>query len=212
MYWVPGGNPELNPEIATNAELNFHMDGTIKKNLNWGFDITGFYGNVDNWILWQPTDKTYWEAQNIKTVEHSGGEFQVRLQRKWRNWNANFQGSYQYVRAINKEVADASVNKQLIYTPEHSANWLLGIQFRDFGLNTNYNFTGLRYISSDNTSYLPAYDLVNLGLTYQFKMRKKHVFNVQFDVNNVFNKEYMSVVWRAMPGTNYLFSIRYSLN
>lgn len=212
LYWYPGGSPNLKPEMATNGELNFHVDGKIKKDLRWGFDAAGFVGNVDNWILWQPTDKAYWEAQNIKSVQHSGAEAFVGLHQNWVNWKLNFSGSYQYVKAINKGVENESLNKQLIYTPEHSANWLVGTNYKNIGLNVNYSYTGKRFTATDNSSYLPAYDIVNLTATYHLKLKVKHVFDFQFDVFNVLGKEYMSVAWRAMPGVNYLLTVRYGLN
>jgi len=212
LYWTPGGNPNLQPENATNAELNFHLDGRVKKDFSWELDAAGFYGEVQNWILWQPTDKAYWEAQNIKSVQHSGAEVFVGLHQKWANWKADFTGSYQYVKAINKEVENESLNKQLIYTPKHSANWLAGLSYKKIGLLVNYNLTGKRYITTDNSSYLPAYDIVNITATYSLKLKEKHVIDIQFDVNNVFGKEYMSVVWRAMPGVNYMLTVRYGFN
>ena len=212
LYWTPGGNPELQPENSINGELNMHMDGFLKKKMKWEFDVSGFYGNVDNWILWQPSDKAYWEAQNIKSVEHSGAETSLGLQRKFGNVNASFKGSYQYVSAIYKGVEDESLNKQLIYTPKHSANWLLGASFHKFWMNCNYTFTGVRYVTTSNSSYLPNYDLVNLAMGYHLKLAKGNGLDFQFDVNNVLNKEYMSVAYRAMPGINYQFNLRYYLN
>jgi iron complex outermembrane receptor protein len=184
----------------------------MKKKLKWDIDFSTFYGNVDNWILWQPSDKAYWEAQNIKSVEHSGGEASIGLRKKIGSWKVNFKGSYQYINAINKGVEDESLNKQLIYTPKHSANWLLGVRYDRFWVNTNYTLTGKRYITTSNTSYLPAYDLVNVSLGYRYIINRNTAIDIQIDVENIFNKEYMSVAYRAMPGTTYLISVKYGLN
>jgi iron complex outermembrane receptor protein len=212
LYWVPGGNPDLKPELASNAELNVHTEGVIRNKIQWNFDGSGYYGNVDNWILWQPTDKGYWSAQNLKSVEHYGGEGKVGLMMNYLDWKFGFTTGYQYVRAVNKNVNDASLNKQLIYTPKHSANWLLNGSYKNFGVFVNYNFTGRRYVTSSNTTYLPEYDIVNLMFTYQIRKSKIPHFEVQLDINNILDKEYMSVVWRAMPGINWQFTIRYRLN
>ncbi len=209
LYWSPGGNPGLLPEKALNSELNIHIDGTMKKDMKWSLDGSTFYGNVDNWILWQPSDKGYWEAQNIKSVLHSGGEMGLGLKRNFSGISMSFRGSYQYISAINKGVNDASLDKQLIYTPKHAANWLIGAEYGQFWLNTNYTFTGKRYITSSNSSYLPAYDLINVSTGYDFKMSKNQELHFQVDVNNLLGKEYMSVAYRAMPGINFLVSLRY---
>lgn len=212
LFWVPGGNPDLKPEKASNLELNVHVEGQKQNIWNWKVDGSGYYGNVENWILWQPTDKGYWSAQNLKSVEHYGGEAKLGVTMDVSKLKLGFTTSYQYVKSINKDVNDASLDKQLIYTPEHSANWLLSGGYKNWGAFVNYNFVGRRYITTSNSSYLPEYDLVDVTFTYQLRKDKWPNFDFQLDINNILNKEYMSVAWRPMPGVNGQFTIRYILN
>ena len=210
LYWMPGGNPELESEKSTNAEINLQLKGLIGEGLNWKFDVSSFYGMVDNWILWQPSNKGYWEPQNVKQVEHSGAETSIGFSKKVGTWDLNFNGSYQFVNAVNKGVVDETLNKQLIYTPKHTAQWLLGVKRGQYWANVNYTFTDKRYITTSNSTYLPAYDLVNFSAGFQLDLTPEDVFSIQFDVNNVLNKEYMSVAYRAMPGINYLITLKYT--
>ena len=209
LYWFPGGNPDLQPEKSTSGEFNIHNEGGLFKWLQYEVEIATFMGTVDNWILWQPTDKSYWEAQNIKSVDHSGVDASLKLSKKWKNWNATFQSSYQFVNAINKDVEDESLNKQLIYTPQNIANWLFRVDYKNYWIQSNYTFTGIRYITTSNSAYLPSYDLVNLSVGLNLYMIRTGKILLQFDVNNVFGKEYMSVAYRSMPGTNFNFSLKY---
>ena len=211
LYWVPGGNPSLQPEKSMNGELNMHNEGTLLRFLNYELEMAGFYGLVENWILWQPSDKSYWEAQNIKSVQHQGVDASITLNKKIKEWKLVFQSSYQFVQAINKEVADESLDKQLIYTPENIYNWRLRVNRSDYWIQANYVFTGKRYITTSNSSFLPAYDIVNLSAGAKFKAKNDRWFHLQMDINNVFSKEYMSVVYRAMPRVNYQLSIKYLL-
>lgn len=211
LYWVPGGNPELQPEISTTGEFNLHSEGYVLKSLEYELDGSVFLGIVDNWILWQPTDKNYWEAQNIKTVAHSGFDASFSLVKKYNIWKYKFQTGYQFVNAINKGVEDESLNKQLIYTPKHLLNWLVRADRKKLWLQANYSFTGTRYITTSNSAYLPAYDLIDFAAGYKTKINNSKWLLIQFNINNVLNKEYMSVVYRAMPGINYNLTVKYVL-
>ncbi len=212
LYWVPGGNPNLQPEKSVNGELNARNEGRLFRFMTYELEVAGFYGQVENWVLWQPSDKSYWEAQNIKTVEHSGIDASLTLLKKTQNWRFRFQSGYQYVKAINKDVSDESLDKQLIYTPSHMANWLFRSDYKNYWLQANYSFTGIRYITTSNSAYLPTYDLVNLSGGAKFSTKNNKWFHVQLDVNNVLGKEYMSVAYRAMPGINMNVSIKYMLD
>lgn len=212
LYWVPGGNADLQPEKSVNGEVNVHNEGRIFKFANYEIAAAGFYGEVDNWILWQPTDKSYWEAQNIKTVQHSGMDASLSLNKRFKNWVWKFQTSYQFVKAINKEVLDESLNKQLIYTPNHLANWFIRADYKDFWFQVHYSFTGIRYITTSNSAYLPAFDLVNVSGGLKLITKNNKRFHVQLNVNNVLGKEYMSVVYRAMPGSNFNVSVKYVMD
>jgi iron complex outermembrane receptor protein len=208
---VPGGNPELEAEKSVNGELNVHSEGGLFKNkdIRYELEASAFYGQVDNWILWQPTDKSYWEAQNIKSVEHSGMDASLILQKKFKKWKWKFQSSYQFVSAVNKGVVDESLDKQLIYTPKHMGNWMLRAHYKRLWVQANYTYTGIRYITTSNSSYLPSYDLINMSAGTEFITKKNKRFSVQLDVNNILGKEYMSVVYRAMPGASFQLSVKY---
>jgi iron complex outermembrane receptor protein len=212
LYWVPGGNPNLAPEKSVNGEFNIHKEGEAFHFMNYEMEAAVFYGEVDNWILWQPTDKSYWEAQNIKAVTHSGMDVSLSLSKKINSWTYKFQSGYQFVSAINKDVEDESLNKQLIYTPKHLGNALARIDYNKGWLQANYTYTGKRYITTSNTSYLPAYDLINVSGGAEIKMKGTKGILFQLDVNNVLGKEYMSVAYRAMPGINFQLYVKYVFN
>ena len=128
-----------------------------------------------------------------------------------KDWKGTFHSNYQFVNAINKDVEDESLDKQLIYTPQHMANWLLRVDYKNFWMQGNYTYTGIRYITTSNSAYLPEYDLVNLSAGWYLTRGRYGQFHLQLDVNNIFGKEYMSVAYRAMPGTNFNFSLKYIL-
>lgn len=210
LYWYPGGNPDLVPEKSSELEFNVSWNSKVLKHFDMNAKVTGFNGRVENWIQWTPTSFNYWSPQNIKIVQRKGLEIQLELKRKLNKWLLAFNGSYQFVQSTNDDVNDDSYGKQLIYTPEHSANWLATVGYQEVYLNITYRYVGERYISSDNSSYLPNYDLLNLALNKQIRLKSDKALEVQLEMKNVFDKEYMSVAWRPMAGRNYAATLRYT--
>jgi iron complex outermembrane receptor protein len=210
LFWEPGGNPDLQPEIANTGELNVDVQTAIKK-VEVAFRGSTYYSEVSNWILWKPGDQNYWTAQNVQEVQNYGVESYLQIQKAWNNWQVRVEGAYNWVRAINQG-NDANVNgKQLIYTPEHQANGMVRLGYKKHALSLTHNFFGLRYTASDNSDFLPAYQLTNISACTQLKVNK-HLLTLKADLNNIFDVSYMAVAWRPMMGFNTQFTLSYSLN
>lgn len=216
LYWTPGGNRNLKPESGWNAELSLRKkSNSSEKKWQYDLDVTGFYGEIEDWILWAPTDKGYWEANNLKSVIHKGIESQVQLGYQFKKWKTSLNLSYSYIESTNASTNlenDASVDKQLIYVPHHKMQYEWGVQRSGYKLVVGYQYTGKRYTTTDNFTYLPEYDLVNVRVNKRFKLSNHHLFFIQGEVNNLNDKSFMSLPWRAMPGRNYRITVRYTLD
>ena len=122
--------------------------------------------------------------------------------------------NYAYTASTNLKSSstfDSSVNKQLIYVPFHKLNSSLTYATHSWLFNIQYNYTGQRYISTDNLWYLPANYLIDIGVDKRFRLNNQLNCSVGFKVRNVFDQEYQSIAWRPMPGRNYLLSIKMEL-
>lgn len=215
LYWTPGGNPNLKAESGWNSEF------TIRKQRNnstaafqYDIDVTGFYGEIENWILWAPSNKGYWEATNLRSVLHKGIETETGLGYKWNKWTTGLNLSYSYVESTNKSSElseDEAVGKQLIYVPYHKVQYEASVKRKGYKLVVGYRYTGKRFITTDNSRYLPANDLVDIRFNKFFELKKGHRFFVQAEVANLFEKKYMSLPWRAMAGRSYRLTVRYTL-
>jgi iron complex outermembrane receptor protein len=66
----------------------------------------------------------------------------------------------------------------------------------------NQSYTGYRFTSTDNTSWLYPYYLANAKIAYVYSFS---TVNVEFfaSVNNTFNKNYAVVAGRPMPLRNF---------
>ncbi len=215
LYWVPGGNPNLKSEKNYSTELNLRYKTKPTENKYIvNSSISFYYSDIDNMIVWAPLQATYFEPQNLKKVNSKGIEVLLSVAYKIKNYRFLLNGGYNYCRSINKtstSINDNSVGKQLIYTPENSANASIRIEHAGFILSYRQQYVDKRYISSDNTSYLPDYTLGSLQITRQWK---PNPFTVQLwiGIDNLFDEAYQSVAFRPMPGRFYEMGLKITFN
>ena len=180
--------------------------------------MTGFYHQVDNWILWVPSGgASSWKATNAKEIESKGFE----LATEWKyliNSNAflKFFARYQFVSSINSDVygPDKSiVGKQLFYTPQQTGIANIQYLFGNNKISLSSTFTGSRYATADNHTdgLLPAYTLLNFSVARDFYY-KSFRSSIEFTVCNLLNTNYYVFENRPMPLRNYQMTFKYNIN
>ena len=213
LYWLPGGNPDLNPEDGFSSDLAFAFSKRNNQVTSFSGQITGFASLIDNWIVWQPS-----EANNLRKVFARG----VEIQTLWHSGIANgisfsLKGNYSYSATSNIDAVpsvDKSRGKQLIYIPKHKANLFAEAEYKAYYLKINAPFTGKRFTSSNNVEsdyekVLNSYWLVNLSCGRKFEF-KPILMDVAFNVENLIGTDYMAILWRPMPGRYYSVTIQFS--
>lgn len=207
LYWLPGGNPSLNPERGYTTDLA--IEYAPFKWLNIG--MTGYLSWIDDWIMWRPSEYRYWTATNIRKVFARGAEFSLSANHHFGPVQVALHANYAYTRTTNQEpdlLDDASGGRQLIYIPEHKANVMLNADYRGFYLSYNFSWVSERFTSSSNAATrhtLPDYGLHNMTLGKRWRG-----FDLQLKIDNLFNKDYQAILWRAMPRRNYTILLRYN--
>lgn len=194
LYWEPGGNPDLIPETSNTIELGLAYTPTF-----FEFNLTTFLIKSNNLIQWQPISNDLWNPLNIQSSKNYGMECLARFQKRIRVHKVDFKLQYDFVHAI-----DETLNKQLIYVPNHKANFIFLYQYKKWGFAYNLQYTGKVYITTSNTQSLNAYTLSNISLN---RSLLKNKLQLAFKVNNLFNEKYQSVAFRPMPNRNFTFNI-----
>ncbi len=215
LYWIPGGNPDLLPEEAHSGDfnINYYFRGGGKITGNTKLSI--FSSVVNNQILWQPSEFGYWKAQNIQKVFARGIENSTIFKFQFNKLKSFISVNYSFTKSTDQSSEkknDLSYGKQLIYTPLHKANTSLNIEYSDWSFNFSYRYTGKRFtdFSQENSrNILPAYRLADFFFLKKIFL-KKIKFEIKFNIDNLFNKEYQEILWRAMPGRNYMMSIKFN--
>ena len=196
LYWQPGGNSNLKNENGYFIDC-FINSFINKKSYNFELLISPFASIINNWIIWQPSEFHYWTAQNIKKVFSRGVELNIKILKKGKITH-KFTANHAFTLST-----DRNLSKQLIYVPKNTGFIFYQMIFRKFSYHFSINFTDKRFTNSSNNSFiLPAFWLLNSSISKSFNI-KKIKFNLEFNVNNILNFQYQSILYRPMPGRNY---------
>lgn len=208
LYWTPGGNPNLQPEDS--YEIDGGLELKYKKN-NFNILIEGTYFNrhVTNWIIWLPSGNTNWSPKNIAQVYSRGTETKTEFSYSKKDIFIKLILNTSYVLSTNQKATsenDNSVGRQLIFTPRYNGQGTLIMSYKKLSLLFNNNYTGYRFTSTDNTSWLNPYYIANFRCSYNYSFSNMNV-DVFGNINNLFNKNYVVISNNPMPMRNYEIGI-----
>ncbi|MCS6905707.1 MAG: TonB-dependent receptor [Bacteroidia bacterium] len=215
LYWKPGGNLALKPETSWNFELLSDWKNKILSLTQFQLQIGTFSNWVNDWIIWLPA-QNYWQPQNLQKVWARGAEVILNISQKIQKLTLQGGGKYTFCKSTNEKVRfanDHALGKQLIYTPLHTAQAEITAVWKYFTIRYYQTFTGIRFISSDNHEYLPAFTLGNILFTFQnssSKLKPLKNLYLHYRISNLFNASYMVIAQRPMPGRQHEFCIQVS--
>ncbi len=209
LYWKPGGNPALLPEQGFSVETGLEYQLVFKQQ-HLKTELTLYRTDIDNWILWIPSYKGYWEPRNIKRVLSKGVEYYAQLRGNLNRLNYKLAGTYAYTSSINfgdpLVWSDESYGKQLVYIPLHSGNLMVNLSYRNYFITYQHNSYSERFTTSSNDptrrDWLYPYFMNDLMVGKEFRL-KGFSFTAELKIYNLFNETYHSILYRPMPGRNY---------
>ncbi len=215
LYWIPGGNPDLEPEKGISADLSLRLRSS-GDGLSLSTQLAAFYADIDNWIIWTPTPYRYWTASNIRRVVTRGLELQLVADGKTGEWLYQLRSNYSLTVATNESpVADNDLSKgrQLIYIPRHGGNLNININRSSWFLNYQLEYSGKRYTQTGNHAdafeiILTPYMLNDLMLGKEIRILEQE-FLLQVGIRNIFDTDYQMIYTRPMPGRNYSVILEY---
>ena len=210
LYFVPGGNPDLQPEEGTTFDLG--AESTIRKGaLKVSAKATLFRSDIVNWIMWTPTIKGFWTPENIAAVRSEGVESRASINyRISEHTNVSFNAIFAYTLSENNDPQSANYGKQLPYIPRVSSSAGIHIAHNSWEADLKNRYYSDRYTSYSGTSFgggvVPAYAVSDFSVGHTFEGNKVR-FKVRLEVNNLLNTTYQSVLSRPMPPRNYALSV-----
>jgi iron complex outermembrane receptor protein len=208
LYFMPGGNPNLLPEEGLTSE--FSINSSINTgHIRYKNEVNLYYSVINDWILWKPSQFGYWVPQNTQKVYSRGVEYTGKITREVNGLKTEIALKYAFTPTTNESTnlaaGDASKGHQLIYIPLHNGGYTELVSYRGFDFIWSSFYTGVRNtatVSNQDNIPLSGYWLSNMSLGKKIMFKENH-FSMRFTIDNVFNKDYQSIKYRAMPGRNY---------
>lgn len=204
LYWNPGGNPNLKPEESYEADGGIEFKYK-KNNFSLLFEGTYFNRHTTNWIIWLPNGNSNWTPKNIAKVYSRGTETKTELSYSKKEISIKILLNSSYVLSTNQQATsenDNSIGRQLLFTPRYTGQGSLMLSYKTMNILFGNNYTGYRFTSSDNSSWLNPYYVANLRAGFRQSFSS---MNIEFfgNINNLFNKNYVVLNNYPMPLRNY---------
>ncbi len=192
LYYPNYSNPKLNAETSKNAEVFAEYTGDISATR-----ITGYQSDINNMIQLSNNGK----PANIAKAKIQG----ISVQSDWRMNKYLFGLGYDYQKVTDDKKSSANYGKFINYRPQHKGLVYAGYQANDFDIRAEYQYTGDYYTNNANTNKLQSYGLVNFAGNYY--LNDKLTLNAR--INNLTNKEYVTIKDYNTDGTNVFVSLKY---
>lgn len=210
LYYFPGGNTSLRPEQGWSRDIGYAVKHhTAQYSIT--HDLALYSRDINDWIIW--LGGATWTPHNIAKVHSKGVETENKLTVPVGKWKLHLGVNTSYVIATTVESymrSDGSIDKQIPYTPRYNGRLNIGFNYQRLTCNYNHTYTGYRFITSDESSYLLPYQTGNIQLMYGLSV-KNHVLQLTGQCNNVWNEQYQVVAQRPMPGTNWQLGFKLDL-
>jgi vitamin B12 transporter len=205
LYWK-SVTTQVKPETGWGEELNLRMQTAYRK---FTFNATTgvFNRTVQNWIVWQP-GLIDWVPVNLKNVWSRGAELDAKLSYALGGCTLSYRIMVNYVLSTNSETGiqnDETIGRQLIYVPHITQQHQLLAAFKTWHVGVLQQYVGMRYTTSDNSTWLNDYSLTSLVAGKQINI-KRFALVLSGQINNLWNTDYQAIADRPMPGRNYLLN------
>jgi vitamin B12 transporter len=203
LYYVPGGNPALKPEKGWSEDAGYTLHIERKK-ITIHQEASIFNRLLQDWIIW--LGGAVWTPHNIATVHSRGTETDNRITYKAGPVLLHAAVNTTYVIATTESSYmqnDGSIGKQIPYTPRYNGRLNIGGTWKRMYLNYNHSYTGYRFITTDESSWLEPYQTGNIMGSYTLPLRR-HVLRLNAQYNNIWNTHYSVAGYRPMPGANWM--------
>ena len=207
-YWPVLGNPNLRPEDGFNLEAGLAATATLTRYLTLSAEATVYRNRVDNWSYWNPAFG--YRVENLQLVVARGSELTTSLIYLRNGWQAGLRVGYALTRSSQQRAYDTYatdlIGKQLPYVPVHNGTLNAWAQQGRTRLTVQTQASSRRYITFDESQFLPGVVLTNVLLESTVSVGSLPV-RVQGQVNNVFDALSFSVKRNVLPGRNFAINV-----
>jgi outer membrane cobalamin receptor len=207
LFWIPGGNPDLEPEEGVSGELSLESRLLNTQSSTVKHRVVLYHQSVQRKIAWLPDSTTIWTARNVGHVTMSGVEAHIDISISGRGYTALWTLKAGYARAVRRPDDVGMQALQLIYVPQWTASSLLRVitPHATVALETAVN--GKRFTNVANTTWMPPYSISGIRIMSREAVSVPFVVRAFVSVNNLFDEKYQMMAWYPMPGRTFRFGL-----
>ncbi len=191
-FWQPGGNPELRPEHGWTYDVGIRLESG-----RGHAELSTFVARITDQIIWQPTTDGYWSPRNLHRLHGRG----LEVEGAWHRSMAHALGAGVRLTASyvdNREVLDDTRTRAVRLLPREQFKAGLDLRTGPFLLEVSARFLGARSVTTDGTSQLPAFVLLDAHAQFRHRVGQASS-SLGFLVDNVLNSRYEYVPSSPMP-------------
>jgi iron complex outermembrane receptor protein len=190
-FWNPGGNPDLSAERAENYEggLQYESNGNRAA-------ITFYQVNYQDRIRWLPYG-TLFTPTNVNEARTQGVEASAQWVVRWSQRSLRFHVNATQLNAVGRNEPNDEWQR-LSFIPNRSANTWIEYQQRKWSIRYAVQYMGRRFITNDESAYMPHFFLQDLGIQYSHLLQGIR-WTWSFGVENMADWNYQVMPWRPMP-------------
>jgi iron complex outermembrane receptor protein len=215
LFWAPGGNPNLKPELGYHARTGIVAFLGKDKRTQWRLEPTVFISRVNDWIQWVPAEGSVWTPVNFREAQTQGAEMYVLCEKLTRNDRTRYRFETRWTMNDVFWTDSLSMQEQhrMIYSPRFMGYQGASIQRGIHTASIGYRYVSERFTDEANTPHraLDAYGLCNVW--YQATVKRNDLsFDISAGVDNVFDVAYETLRAYAMPGRVYRVGLAITYN
>jgi vitamin B12 transporter len=200
-FWKTLTQTDLQPEHGFSSDFGWKWQGH-----QLSLDATAFYLILDDWILWLPGADGVFRPGNLRKVSSKGLEGAIKYNGAIGRWQYRIKGHVQWSATINEAVyggAESVLHKQLLYTPQWMGGGGLWVERSWFSAAYLHQYTGKRFVTTDNKGNLPGFQTGSLLAQYhlpQGTWRGMPALTWSLSIENLWDVSFESLLNRPMPG------------
>ncbi len=215
LFWTPGGNPNLKPELGYHARTGLVAFLGKDKRTQWRLEPTVFFSRVNDWIQWVPSEGSVWTPVNFREAQTQGAEMYVLCEKLTKNDRTRYRFETRWTMNDVFWTDSLSLQEQrrMIYSPRFIGYQGASVQRGIHTASIGYRLVSERFTDEANTAHraLDGYGLCNVW--YQATVKRNDVsFDISAGIDNVFDVAYETLRAYAMPGRVYRVGLTITYN
>ncbi|MBS3913745.1 MAG: TonB-dependent receptor plug domain-containing protein [Bacteroidetes bacterium] len=206
LFWGQSAISPLHSEKGFASEIGWNFSRKWK---NWNIDFQScmYWRRLDDPIIWIPNG-AIWNAVNLYRGEYRGVEGTAGFRYAVKKWSAGLKSHLEFVNAqmtMNRH----EQSHYRIFIPAWNGNILLFTQLGKWHFTANTKYTGIRFTTTDNSSFLPEYWITDISVYRNISLRNHHTdLDLGFTCENVWDQWYQVMPGRPMPMRGYKLTIK----